>query len=261
MTGPMTKRLLLALFTLATLGLGACASGNTNGPRVAVISIQGSSSANSAVNRAVERRYQLVSSEKYERAASRLDADTSDSRDVRRIARKLDIDAVVEGEMLKRGNKKYELRLVLRAGESGKEFDAITVKLRSSKLKKRDLKKVQKKLYSALSVVEVRDRRTARGRSGSGSSRREMERARKMRERKHDKTRRDEERRDAKHEEKRRRKEERMARRRGDDDDDDFDDDDRRRKSKKKKRKKRRRVEVVTVRDEEGQAIDDEDPF
>ncbi len=259
-----TKRFLLTMFTLAGLGLvGACTSAGGTGPRVAVMSIQGSSSANSAVNKVVDRRYQLVSNEKYERAASRLDADTSDSRDVRRISRKLDIDAVVEGEMVKRGRKSYELRLILRAGESGKEFDAITVKLRSKKLKKGDMKKVQRKLYSALAVVESTYKDSSRRRGGSAGSRREMDRARKMRDRREERSRRDEDRREAKRE-KRRRKEDKVARRRSDDDDEDRRRSKRSKKSKKSKKKRKKgskRVEVVTVRDESGQAIDDEDPF
>lgn len=293
-------RLLISTLTVMTLALvGACASsGSRGGPRVVVMPIAGSDSADDAVSQAVERRYELVSDSKYKRAASRLDAKSKDSDDVRRVSRKLDIDAVVSGEMVKKGRKKYELRLVLRAGDSGEEFDSIKIKLRSKKLKKDDLRKVRKKLYSALAVVDTWERdddddRASSSRSrrtSSTSSKREMDRARKLRKKKHDKSRRDEDRRaerDAERdqerdkeerkraEKERRKKEEKLARRRAEeedddrDDEDDFedeDDDDResRKKSKKKKKKSKKKdetYEVVTVRDSSGQAIDEEDPF
>ncbi|MCP4449048.1 MAG: hypothetical protein GY811_27490 [Myxococcales bacterium] len=287
-------RFLATTLALATLAFtGACASSaGKNGPRVVVMPISGSDSAQSAVDQVVNRRYELVSDKKYRRAASRLDAKSKDSKDIRRVSRKLDIDAVVTGEMVKKGKKKYELRLVLRAGDSGKEFDSLTIKLKSKRLKKGDVKKVRKKLYSALSVVDSWDRADDESssrsrRSSSKSSKREMDRARKMRERKHDKTRRDEDRRaerddersakrdrdrekrDRKRSKKDRRKEEKLAHRRAEEEKDEARDSERRskrsKKSKKKSKKRKRdrddRYEVVTVRDESGQALDEEDPF
>ena len=269
---PTMLRILLTSLALTSLALaGACASSaGTSNPRVVVMPISGSDSAEAALTQAVDHRYELVSEKRYARAAKKLDAKSQGSKDIRRVSRKLDIDAVVVGEFVKKGRKQYELRLVLRAGESGKEFDSITVKLRSKKLKKKDVRKVRKKLYSALSVVETWETsgdedadsssRSRGSRDSSSSSKKEMERARKIRERKQDESRKDDERRAERDEKRRRDKEdedekkerkraekdckkaEKIARKRDrdrdDDDDRDDDEDDRSKSSKSSKKSK-----------------------
>lgn len=292
------QRLTLWLATLFLFVAGACvSSGSTRGnARIVVMPISGSKAVNGTVADVVDSRYELVSSRRYAKAARKLDAKSSKSKDVRKVSRKLEIDAMVAGEFVKRGKKKYELRLTLRAGDSGKKFNSIRIKLKSKKLSRRDRNKIKNKLYIALSEVDswtkdvdesARSRSTRGKRVSSSTSHRERERARKIRESKHDRDRRDEERRadrDAKRrdrdaekrskeERKRAEKKERkraaeeerkIAKRERKQREREEEDDERSRKSKKDKKKEKKKdesYEVITVRDTAGQAVDDESPF
>lgn len=316
---------IVAAFALSSVAACAGGSASKGGARVVVMPISGSSAANGAVTEVVESRYDLVSSRRYAKTARKLDAKSKDDEDIRKVSRELDIDALVHGEFVKRGKRKYELRLSLRAGASGEEFESVTVKLRSKKLSDRDRSEIRKKLHKALSEVDTwgKDADTgetaSRSRRTRGSDDDERERARKLRKKKQDKEVREEEKRLARSERKsfdRDRKrssddEDRDASDRRDREDDrdreDRDDrerddnrsskssksdskksrsssssksdakkskrstsdssdkgeSDRRSKSKKEKREKKKdeSYEVITVRDKEGQALDDESPF
>lgn len=269
---------ILCFATVLGFAVTACGGATGQSARVAVISIEGNDSANALVQQAVNNRYDLVTSKRYNRAARKLKAKSLESKDVRKVSRKLDIQALVDGEFLKKGKKKYELRLTFRAGDSGKEFESVVIKLKSKKISGKDRKRIKRELYAALSDVDSwvvaspnndSDRRGSRVSAASG--REERERARRMRGKNHDRARDREDRRDKRDRDKDRRKR------------DDDDDDDRRsskskknkskkKKSKKKKRKDRDRdrdrdreddddFDVSTERDSAGQALDEESPF
>jgi len=146
--------LLFASLVLA----GACVSARApRAPRIAVAFIDGSESAQRALSKAVDRRYHLVSTRSYAKTARKLDAESDRSKDVKKVARKLKIDAVVMGEFVKKSKKKYELRLVLREGHSGKKIDSLTIKFKSKRLRKKDLRKITKNIYEVLRYVKSRD--------------------------------------------------------------------------------------------------------
>ena len=283
-----TQRLTLWLAALLLVGTAACASGaSSRDARIVVMPISGNSSASKAVHKLVDSRYELVSSKKYKKAATKLKARSTKSKHVRKVSRKLDVDALVAGSFVKKGKRKYDLRLSLLAGDSGEEFETLTIKLKSKKLSKRDHGKIKKRLYTALSEVEgwtqdvsdssassERGKRSNRG----GNSDRERERARKLRDKEHEKEMRSEDRRAAKRDERDERDEERRSEkekkrerklakkerkmRRDRDEDEDEDEDRSRSKKKKKKRDRDDDYEVVTKRDTAtGQALDDESPF
>lgn len=276
------QRLTLWLAALMLLGTAACASSATHGDaRIVVMPIAGSTFADGTITKVVGSRYELVSANNYVRTAKKLDAKSSDSRDVRRVLRRLRADAMVAGELHKRGKRSYELRLSLRAGDSGKEFENIRIKLKSKRLTERDRKKIKKKLYVALSTVDAwtrEPRETRRNRVSSRSGKREQERAREIRGKKHDRERSREgkrlSKRDKKSSKKKSSKKERVAEV---DRDRDRDREEKKnsKKSKKdkkskssknskkskKKKSKKKIYEVKTVRDKTGQALDEESPF
>lgn len=200
----MRKNTLISIIAACMLlGTAACVGTASKGEaRVVVMPISGSRAANGAVTEVVESRYELVSARRYAKTARELSAKSKAEEDVRKVSRKLNIDALVHGEFVKRGKRKYVLRLSLRAGASGAEFQSVTIKLRSKKLSDKDRSKIQKKLSKALAEVDTwsqddssDDDRSSRGRRSADNDDKERERARKLRKKQHEKDMRKEEKR------------------------------------------------------------------
>lgn len=270
--------------------------------------IHGSEAVSGAVTEVVESRYDLVSSRSYVKTARKLDATSKGDQDIRKVSRELDIDALVHGEFVKRAKNKYELRLSLRAGSSGEEFDSVSVKLRSKRLSDHDRATIRKMLYKALSEVDSwreepaeNEVTASRSRRTRGSNSAERKRARKLRKQVQDKEMRIEEERLARSGRKSEQRNSKFNRHDEDGESRDRrdgvgkdrdrgsskrsrgassksdtkksehvkgdervkDENGRRSKSTKETHKKQeeRASEVSTVRDSEGQALDDENPF
>lgn len=296
------RSLQLFLFLgLAMLLVGCVPPGARGGPdaRVAVLPMKGkrARAIDKTLHRAVSKRYELVSGKRYEKAARRLRARTTRPEHVREVARKLGLDAVVESELLKRGKRRYELRIRLFAGRTGEEIERFRFRLKRRRLSAKKHRRLRHKLVGALAEVrpspagksgESEERtRARRSRGDSERTRRERERARRLRKKKHQEQLRreaqrleDKEREERRRKTRRRRRRERMAQA----EEEEERREERRRRSRREERAKRSRSSerdprrrrsrrrerakeeraypVVTERDEEtGQAIDEENPL
>src|ERR1051325_8579813 len=88
--------------------------------RVVVLDFEGPKSEkfHDDLVRLIKKTHTVVPADKWNGAAEQLGAGTLSGRDVKKVARKLKIDAIVEGKIEKRRDE-FILRLKLRAGKSG----------------------------------------------------------------------------------------------------------------------------------------------
>jgi hypothetical protein len=150
------------LVVTTALGLVACGGvrprGDAAAPGVArpdvklvVLDIK---HANPAVRDTVvdllRERYVVVDDGEYRRTARELKARTMRTRHVAKVTRTLGLDAVAYGVLVKRGKKKYALRLTLREGDSGRLLSRFTLPVEDGRIKRG---KLRRKLYAALDQV------------------------------------------------------------------------------------------------------------
>lgn len=123
---------LLVLATAAAAGLAAPAAAEAG--RVAVLTVQGDPDGEleDGLIAIVEDRHDLVTSGEFERAARRAGLDELDAAAIGKVARKLDADAVIEGQ-LSREDEGFTLVVRVRA-QSGKTIKKITVDLAKPRL-------------------------------------------------------------------------------------------------------------------------------
>lgn len=114
----MSKLLAVAVAVVAVLGAGRVAEAGRK--RVVVLDFEGprSEKFHDDLVRLIKKTHTVVPAEKWNGTAEQLGAGTRSNKDVRKVARKLKIDAIVEGKIEKRRDA-FIIRLKLRAGKSG----------------------------------------------------------------------------------------------------------------------------------------------
>lgn len=95
-------------------------------------------------------RYQVVDDSAYRHTARELDARTMKTRHVAKVTRELGLDAVAYGVLVKRGKKKFSLRMTVREGETGKKLARFTLPVQDGRIKRT---KLSKRLYAALDQI------------------------------------------------------------------------------------------------------------
>jgi hypothetical protein len=147
--------------------------GGQSDARVAVLPLAGkrARAIDKALTRVVRQRYEVVPGKRYRKAARKLKAKSSRAKHIRKVARKLDLDAVVESVLKKRGKKRYELKIRLLAGDTGKELSSFKMKLKRRRLSGNDERRLQRKLYAALGEVQVADEPEEEDTAGSSNRR------------------------------------------------------------------------------------------
>ena len=123
-------RRLLALVALGLALAGGAASAGA--ARVVVLGFSGpkAGKAQRAVERVVARRHDLVSAGQWNKAAAKLRAKKPTNKNVAKVAAKLQVDAIVTGQVVRRGPR-YALRVVVREGASGRVAETIGVALKA----------------------------------------------------------------------------------------------------------------------------------
>ena len=250
---------------------------------VVVLDIDGSGSkaVRRAVMSAAKKNFKVVKRSKYTKTARKMDAESMNKRDVKRVARKVGVDAVVYGTVKKK-NGKRQLYLIVRDGRTGKKVERYKIPVKKKGMSKKNVKTLARKLREGVrrsrdvdddaneerserrrdrvaareerkradkaerkrAAIERREQEAEAAESEERRAAKEKKRAAKEK-RKAEKQRREQEAADAEREERRAAKKKRRA-------------------EKEKKRKEReaeenrKRLEVKT--DDKGQAIDDEVP-
>jgi hypothetical protein len=120
--------LLAAVVMLSGCGLKALLNGGNAKQRVVVLEIERTKSPHfrSAINDALEQRYQVVHRSDYNRTARKLKAKAMTRKNIAKVSGELNLDAVVQGRVVRRG-KRFVLRLRVREARSGKQVERIDI--------------------------------------------------------------------------------------------------------------------------------------
>jgi hypothetical protein len=170
--GSRAERLLaLAVALLLVL----VASPAVAGRRVVVLEFDGPKAERfrADVEAAVGKSHTIVSLDDWLDEASAQDAEKPSARNVRKLAKALEVDGVVVGEVEKRGAR-YYVNLRLRAGATGAYVAEVEVVVRQAKLGSDGARTLKEELLPAIAELErvggddARVGRDKRGRSGFG---------------------------------------------------------------------------------------------
>src|SRR5262249_3366004 len=112
---------LAACAALAMLGPSAAAAGGRK--RVVVLAFEGPKAEkfHDDLVKLIKKTHTVVPAEKWSATAGELGAAAISDKNVKKVARKLKIDAVVEGRIEKRRDE-YIIRIKLRVGKSGEQL-------------------------------------------------------------------------------------------------------------------------------------------
>jgi hypothetical protein len=150
----ISRLLAVAVAVAAVLGVGRVAEAGRK--RVVVLEFEGprSEKFHDDLVRLIKKTHTVVPAEKWNGAAEQLGAGTRSGRDVKKVARKLKIDAVVEGKIEKRRDE-FIIRLKLRAGKSGELIgDSIDTKADGPRIDGRAQKDLKDELVGKIDDIE-----------------------------------------------------------------------------------------------------------
>jgi hypothetical protein len=149
-----SKLLAVAVAVAAVLGAGRVAEAGRK--RVVVLEFEGprSEKFHDDLVRLIKKTHTVVPAEKWNGTAEQLGAGTRSGRDVKKVARKLKIDAIVEGKIEKRRDE-FIIRLKLRAGRSGEPIgDSIDTKAEGPRIDGRAQKDLRDELVGKIDDME-----------------------------------------------------------------------------------------------------------
>jgi len=143
----MSRGLHWLVLPLALALIGAVGSEAMAKRSVVVLDIDGSGSkaVRRAVMSAAKKNFKVVKRSKYTKTARKMDAESMNKRDVKRVARKVGVDAVVYGTVKKK-NGKRQLYLIVRDGRTGKKVERYKIPVKKKGMSKKNVKTLARKL-------------------------------------------------------------------------------------------------------------------
>jgi hypothetical protein len=160
----MRRHLVSILAASLALGLlGPTASWAGSDERVAILDFDGRGSERFErhVRKIVKREATVISDRRYQRTARKLGARSMHAGDVAEVAAKMELDAVVNGRMVKRKGKRY-LKVWVRDGANGKVVDRFMVSARKRSLGSKARRALKKRLRRAIGEASDVTRRAER---------------------------------------------------------------------------------------------------
>ncbi|HEX8111907.1 MAG TPA: hypothetical protein VF516_29445 [Kofleriaceae bacterium] len=151
--GSISKLLAVAVVVAAVLGAGRVAEAGRK--RVVVLDFEGPKSEkfHDDLVRLIKKSHTVVPAEKWNGAAGQLGAGTLSDKDVKKVARKLKIDVIVQGKIEKRRDE-FIIRLKLRAGKSGELIgDSIDTKAQGPRIDGRAQKDLKDELVGKIDDI------------------------------------------------------------------------------------------------------------
>lgn len=149
-----SKLVAIAVAVAAVLAAGGVAEAGRK--RVVVLDFDGpkGDKFHDDLVRLIKKSHTVVPTDKWNGAAGQLGAGTLSGKDVKKVARKLKIDAVVEGKVEKRRDE-FIIRLRLHAGKSGELVgDSIDTKAEGPRIDGRAQKDLKDELVGAIDNLE-----------------------------------------------------------------------------------------------------------
>jgi TolB-like protein len=155
----VSERILAALIVGALLLTPALAFAKK---RVVVIEFTGTKGDDftEAVADVIEEDHSVVSGDRYNRTADRMDAAKPTDENVAKVSARMNVDGVVVGSVKRRGSR-YQVKVMLREGRSGEFVKTVTITTRRTRLTNADKRKLRKELLGAIEdlppVVTIED--------------------------------------------------------------------------------------------------------
>jgi hypothetical protein len=150
------SRLLAIAIAAACAVLGAHGVADAGGrKRVVVLDFEGpkGDKFHDDLVKLIKKTHTVVPTDKWNGAAEQLDANTLSEKNVKKVARKLKVDAIVEGKVEKRRDE-FILRIKLRAGRSGEQVgDTIDTKAEGPRIDGRAQRDLKDELVGAIDNV------------------------------------------------------------------------------------------------------------
>ena len=142
----------VALVVLLGMTGGAFASRK----RVVVLPFEGEKAEkfHDSVVKLIKKTHTVLSSAKWASTAEDMSADSGSEKDIKKVAKKLKIDGVVEGKIEKRRNE-YIIRLKLHAGTTGAMSKTVNTKAENIKLEGDAESDIKDELVSAIGELET----------------------------------------------------------------------------------------------------------
>lgn len=148
---------MIAMFLLAALASAAQASRK----RVAVLPFQGPSATTQIrgeLVRVVQKAHTVISLDSWTRTARTLSATKVSKSNVRKVARRLEVDAVIDATVIQRRNG-FRVRLRLRDGATGEMLDELNLITIGTRFDKASLRDLRDELIDVISTLGDHDDR------------------------------------------------------------------------------------------------------
>jgi hypothetical protein len=147
----------LVIAAAVVFGLGACVAAPQR--KVAVLGVERASGASDRALEAwvaerVDRRYDVVPKRTYWKKASRLGAEKITANNVRRVAKRLDLDAIVYGEVSKKKRGRAWLTLWVHDGRTGKVIETHGLAVKRGKVSSKQARRIDRELLASLPAVD-----------------------------------------------------------------------------------------------------------
>jgi LysM repeat protein len=166
--------------TAAVFGLGVAATGATAhaSGKVAVLNVEGDQSGQveDALTSIVEDEHEVVSSQTFDEVAEKAGVKSLDTKGIAKVAKRLEVAAVIEGVMTRQEDG-YQLLVRVRA-QSGKTTKKLAVLMPGKKLTAKDKKSLGVKVLAALDEIDPRSGRARKDENLDGESKDAKHRAR-----------------------------------------------------------------------------------
>jgi len=138
-----------------TLLVGFASIANAAPKRVAVLSFEGPSAAKirGELIKLVQKKHRITSLESWNKTAKTLSATKITPANVKKVARKLGVDAVIEATVIKRRDG-FRVRLRLREGTTGRAFDELSLTTTGMRFDKASLRDIRDELIDVISTLD-----------------------------------------------------------------------------------------------------------
>jgi hypothetical protein len=153
----INKLLLVIAALLVTAGIGMRTAA-ADRKRVVILAFEGEKAEkfHASMVKLVKKNHTVVSTEKWETTAEGLGAAKVSEKNIKKVAKKMKVDGVIEGSITKRRDE-YMIKLKLRTGKDGTVSATASVKAEGTKLDGSAAKEIKDELIAAIDSLESAD--------------------------------------------------------------------------------------------------------
>ena len=151
----LTSKLWLGLAALLLVA-GFATRADAERKRIVILPLDGDEAAekiHKSLIKLVKKSHTVVSTKKWESTAENLSAAKVSDGNIKKVAKKMKVDGVIEGSVQKRRDE-YIIKLKLRAGSSGKVIASVNTKAESTKIDGQASRDVKDELVEAMDNLE-----------------------------------------------------------------------------------------------------------